>query len=247
MKQDTENLIRWWIYKTIVSISFVRRIEWRSILKWLDPKEDEKILDIACGTGELSLKIAERGCRVYGIDISEKGITSAKYLAERRRIRCEFRVESVEDLPWPEEYFDKVVCSSSLEHFKDDIKALREIHRILKPNGRVVLTSDSFTYPISDELKEIHRKTSHVVNYYTPEKLKEQFRKSGLKMIRSKYLLNSWLASFFFKIRLGMKRLRIWWIGISFIAYPLCLVSDRLFGVKDRGYTLIAEGVKINL
>jgi ubiquinone/menaquinone biosynthesis C-methylase UbiE len=54
-------------------------------------------------------------------------------------------------------YFDKVVCSSSLEHFKDDIKALKGMNRVLKPNGSVVLTTDSFAYSINDELKEKHR------------------------------------------------------------------------------------------
>jgi ubiquinone/menaquinone biosynthesis C-methylase UbiE len=78
-----------------------------------------------------------------------------------------------------------------LEHFKDDIKALKEMNRVLKPNGSVVLTTDSFTYPISDELKEMHRKIAYVVNYYTPEKLKEQFEISGFEMNQSKYLLNS--------------------------------------------------------
>ena len=72
-------------------------------------------------------------------------------------------------MPYPDEYFDKVVCSSSLEHFKDDIKALKEMHRVLKPNGSVVLTTDSFAYPISDELKEMHKEIAYVVNYYTPE------------------------------------------------------------------------------
>ena len=58
------------IYKRISTLSFIRRIEWRNMLEWLEPKEGEKFLDIACGKGALSLKIAERGCEVYGIDLS---------------------------------------------------------------------------------------------------------------------------------------------------------------------------------
>ena len=124
----------------------------------------------------MSLKIAERRCEVHGIDLSMNAINSAKRLAKREKIPCKFEVENAEDLPYPDGYFDKVVCSSSVEHFKDDSKALKEMHRVLKPDGSVVLTTDSFTYPISDELKDVHRKIAHVVNYYTRETLKERFK-----------------------------------------------------------------------
>ena len=57
MKEYMKELIRHLIYKTIGTHSFIRRIEWRSMLEYLDPNEGERILDIACGVGELSLKI----------------------------------------------------------------------------------------------------------------------------------------------------------------------------------------------
>ena len=246
MKEYMKEQIGHLIYKMMGTIEFIRRIEWRSMLEWLDPKEGERILDVACGGGEWILKIAEKGCEVHGIDLSEAAIEHAKRLAEREKIACEFKVESAEDLPYPDGYFDKTVCSSSLEHFKDDIKALKEMHRVLKPNGRIVLTTDSFTYPINDELKEMHRKSNSVVNYYTRKTLKERFEIAGFEMRRSKYLLNSRLTSFFFKIGIKIKWSGFLWVLISFIAHPLCLVSDRLFGVKEKGYTLIAEGEKSN-
>ena len=247
MKEYMKELIRHWIYKTIDTSNFIRRLEWRSMLEWLDPKEGERILDVACGSGVLSLKIAEKGCEVHGVDISEDAINSAKRLSERKKIVCEFEVGSAEDLPYPDEYFDKIVCSSSVEHFGDDIKALKEMCRVLKPNGSVVLTTDSFTYPISDGVKEMHRTIAHVVNYYTAEKLKARFEIAGFEMNRSKYLLNSRIASFFVKmgIKLEWGKAGILWMVVSFIAYPLCLVSDGLFGMKGKGYTLIAEGRKV--
>ena len=244
MKEYMKEQIGHLIYKT-VGTPFIRRIEWRNMLEWLDPKEGERILDIACGGGNLSLKIAEKGCEVYGIDRSEKVINGAKRLAEREKIACEFEIGSAEDLPYADRYFDKVICSSSLEHFKDDIRALKEMHRVLKPNGKVVLTTDSFNYPISEELKEKHREIAYVVNYYTAEKLKERFEIAGFEMNRSKYLLNSRITSFFFKIGIKKKWSGISWMVISFVAYPLCLVSERLFGERDKGYTLIAEGKKV--
>lgn len=50
------------IFKSMGTTGFVRRMEWRNILEWLDPKDGERVLDVACAGGSLNLKIAERGC-----------------------------------------------------------------------------------------------------------------------------------------------------------------------------------------
>ncbi|MCK4732794.1 MAG: hypothetical protein KAT65_10095 [Methanophagales archaeon] len=70
------------------------------------------------------------------------------------------------------------------------------------------------------------------------------FEIAGFKRNRRKYLLNSRITSFFVKIEIKIKWFGKLWMVVFFIAYPLCLISDRLFGVKDKGYTLIAEGKK---
>jgi ubiquinone/menaquinone biosynthesis C-methylase UbiE len=51
MKEYMKKQIGHWIYKTMGTLSFIRRIEWRSMLEWLATKEGERILDIACGVG----------------------------------------------------------------------------------------------------------------------------------------------------------------------------------------------------
>ena len=232
------------VYKTIGTPNIIRIIEWRSLFEYLDPKEGERILDVACGGGTLSLKIAEKGCEVHGIDLSEDSINSAKRLAEREeKIACEFNVGNAEDLPYPDGYFDKVVFSSSLEHIEDDMRALKEACRVLKTNGRLVLTVPSLTYLIGDKIKERHRKIAYVVNYYTHETMKNKFEMTGFSMVRSKYLLNSHITTFFCKIGIKLAWSGVLWFGMFPMAY-LCLVSDKLFGVKDKGYTLITEGRK---
>lgn len=232
------------MYKYYFLANFIRGIEWRTVLQWLDPNEQQTILDVACGWGLLSLKIADSGCKVHGIDISEDAIRNAKLLAERKQVACEFGVGSADNLPYPDAYFDKVVCSSSLEHFENDIKALQEMNRVLKEKGTLILTVDSFTYPLDDRIKEEHKMVAHVVNYYTVELLSKKFDTAGFDMIRYNNLLNSPITSYFFKIGIKTRwRGLIWWIT-SPVAYYLCLVSDWLCGKKDVGYTLIAEGKK---
>jgi len=238
-----KSYIRHWIYKIIGTLNFVRIIEWQSMLEWLELKEGERILDVACGEGVLSLKLAERGCEVHGIDLSEGAINSAKRLAEREKIACEFKVENAEDLQYPDGYFDKVVFSSSLEHIEDDIKALKEACRVLKPNGSIILTVPSLTYLIDEKIKQRHRKIAYVVNYYTRETMKRKLETTGFSMVRSKYLLNSCMTTFFCKIGIKLEWKGLLWFGMFPMAY-LCLISDRFLGMKDKGYTLMAEGRK---
>ena len=232
------------LYKSMGTTDFIRRIEWRSMLEWLDPSEGEKILDVACGDGTLSLKIAEKGCDVYGIDLSEKGINYAKRLAEREKITAKFEVGDAQRLPYRDSYFDKLICSSSLEHFPEDIQALKEMNRVLKPNGSLILTTDSFLYLNDGKIGQRHREVGRVVNYYSRETLKERLGISGFGMVRGEYLLKSPVTSFLSKIGIKMMwRGRLWMI-ISLLAYPLCFLFERLFSGRELGYTLIAEARK---
>lgn len=232
------------IRKSMGTTSFIRMIEWRSILDWLDLEEGEKVLDVACGDGILSLKIAERGCSVYGIDISENAISRASQFAKRDNVVYEFQVGDAGCLPYPDGCFNKIVSSSSLEHFHDDIKALKEMNRVLRPNGTLVLTTDSLSYPIDYRTKRRHRRIGNVVNYYNSGKLQKRLEVCGFTMVRSKYLLNSRVTSFFYKIGIKLEWSGLLWMAICPIAYLLCSISDRLFGMKSAGYTLIAEAKK---
>lgn len=232
------------MFRVMGTASFARRLEWREMIAWLAPRKGEKVLDIACGMGELSLLVAQRGAEVYGLDMSEKAIEAARRLSKKTKIPCQFEVGDAQHLPYPDGYFDKVVCSSSLEHFKDDSLALKEMRRVLKDGGRVVLTADSFTLPIKDELKERHRKMCFVVHYYTRETLEASFRSCDLGIRRSEYLLKSSLPGFFIKQWIKSPKPAILWIAVAFLGYPFFLISEKLDRSREGGYTLIAEAVK---
>lgn len=79
------------------------------------------------------------------------------------------------------------------------------------------------------------------MNYYTHETMKKKFEMMGFTMVRSKYLLNSQITTFSCKIGIKLEWKGLLWFGMFPMTY-LCLVSDKLFGVKDKGYMLIAEG-----
>jgi ubiquinone/menaquinone biosynthesis C-methylase UbiE len=232
------------VYRTMGTTSFVRRLEWRRMLAWLEPQPGEKVLDIACGAGELSLAVARRGCEVYGIDMSAAAIDYARGLSGRAAIACRFEIGDAENLPYPDDYFDKIVCSSSMEHFADDSRALREMTRVLKPGGRAILTVDSFNCPISEELLARHRETASVARYYTRETLEASLRAAGQELRRSEYLLNSALTGIFFKLGIRYRLPAPMALAISFFGYPAFLLSEKAFGRKGTGFTLLADSRK---
>jgi GT2 family glycosyltransferase/ubiquinone/menaquinone biosynthesis C-methylase UbiE len=226
-------------------MNFAKAMEARIISSFLELRRGEKVCDIACGTGEQSIKMARRGSKVYGIDINGRAIEISKLIAEG--YDCDFRVGNAERLPYDSHMFDKVVCICALEHFNDDNKALKEMSRVLKIGGILVLTVDSFTYTgIKNHLQETHRDDHHVVNYYSNSQLTQKLRKAGFEVEETKYFISSPMSAFFFNLGIRLRS------GVIFrflfpIAYPLSVISDYFFSRESEGYLLAMKARKVEL
>ncbi len=99
------------------------------------------ILDYGCGLGEASLEFLEKGWITYGIDISPRYVARATRSAQESGYpdgRYRFLVMDAHSIAFGTETFDLVVGRGILHHLEAGT-ALREIHRILKPGGRVLL------------------------------------------------------------------------------------------------------------
>ena len=240
IKQQYERFI----FKTIGSPLFFRRIEHHQILKWLDPNENERILDVGCSRGGLILNISLKSHHTYGIDLAVKDIEWAQRFAQSLGLDCAFTVGNAEALPYPNNFFDKVICSSALEHFEKDTTALNEMSRILKPGGVLILTVDSFTYPIDEEWKARHKRMFGVEHYYDRNELQTRLAASGFEMVRSKYILHSPVATYFLKKHI--KHVNNFFLATvsSLIAYPPVLLFEKLSDDAPQGYTLLGEGKK---
>ena len=104
------------------------------------------LFDELSGRGLVS-HLEERGYSATGIDVSPMVVAEVA----RRNPRLNAIVADVRDLPFPDEYFDSVYSGSTLDHFEspDDIgRSLREISRLLRPGGRLVLTMDNLQNPL---------------------------------------------------------------------------------------------------
>ena len=113
----------------------------KALVELLDPKIQDIVLDVGCAAGRQLLEISNRIAQGVGTDISiafiEKADTRAKEVGVTN---LSFRQSKAEELPFPERFFDKVICAEVLEHvFKKD-SALNEIKRVLKPGGYLIIT-----------------------------------------------------------------------------------------------------------
>lgn len=104
----------------------------------------KKVLEIGCGTGIFTGKIGQSGAAVVGVDISPDFINLAKNKVQAPNIT--FRIEDVQSLSFPDNEFDTVIGSSVLHHL-ELVPALKEIKRVLKPGGRLVITEPNMMNP----------------------------------------------------------------------------------------------------
>ncbi|MFO8029584.1 MAG: class I SAM-dependent methyltransferase [Cyclonatronaceae bacterium] len=108
-----------------------------------EPKPGEKVLETACGTGLITFRIAqavEPEGEVLATDISEDMVELAGSAAEERKIRnTDFQRMDAEELEVDDNTFDVAVCGLGLMYLPDPLKALMEMHRVLKPGGRAAV------------------------------------------------------------------------------------------------------------
>ena len=106
-------------------------------------KPGDSVLDVGCGTGEVTLlaKTRAKAGKVYGIDPAPEMITVARRKAARKKLDIDFRVGVIESLPFPDSSIDVVTSSLMMHHLPEDLKArgLAEIYRVLKPGGRLLV------------------------------------------------------------------------------------------------------------
>ncbi len=120
----------------------------RSILKELDLKSEDKIIDIGCGDGYYLHLLSSLGIKLKltGIDLNEDSLELAKENLKNKNIPL-LKADLMKKLPFLSNTFDKAVMSEVAEHLPNDLKGLREVYRIIKPGGILALTVPHKNYP----------------------------------------------------------------------------------------------------
>lgn len=120
-----------------------RRKAVRYLKKAVSAVENPLILDVACGTADSTIKIAEKiiNSKVYGVDISEKMLEIGKEKVEKEGLsdRIYFSISRAESLDFQDDTFDAVMVAFGVRNFSDREQGLKEILRVLKPNGTLIV------------------------------------------------------------------------------------------------------------
>ncbi|AFZ61220.1 class I SAM-dependent methyltransferase [Anabaena cylindrica FACHB-243] len=112
-----------------------------SFLKtWAEISPTETILDVACGTGEFERLLLDECSlqQIVGVDISDKMLAIAKQKC-RAYPQVSFQIASASNLPFDNDSFDVIVSANSFHYFDDPLAALKEMRRVLKPDGKVII------------------------------------------------------------------------------------------------------------
>lgn len=107
----------------------------------LNSLDNKKILDDGCGDGALTYLIAQDGADMTGLDLSPDAINIAKQKIKRKKLNINFLCGNSFNLPFSENYFDAVISLEVIEHIIEPADFLKEIYRVLKPGGVVVLST----------------------------------------------------------------------------------------------------------
>ena len=106
----------------------------------LEIKPGEKILEAGCGTGNLAIKIKERGGDVIGLDNCKEALEIYKKKDPSAKVVL---ADLREKLPFPDNYFDKIACNNTLYVIPKEkqLDVLEELYRILRPGGKLVIVN----------------------------------------------------------------------------------------------------------
>jgi len=102
------------------------------VIEWLEAQPGERILDLGCGTGQLTERIAATGATVTAIDASPQMVAAAR----ARGIAAE--EGSAESLPYPDQSFNAVFSNAVLHWVRGQDEMLSQVRRVLTPGGRFV-------------------------------------------------------------------------------------------------------------
>lgn len=153
-----------------------------------------RILDVGCGTGANLIMLSKHG-DAEGVDVSEDALAFC-----RERGLDKVRLGAGEELPYEDGTFDLVTAFDVVEHMDDDLAGLSEMHRVLRPGGRVLLFVPTFMF-----LWGLQDDVSHHRRRYRLSQLRRVLEQAGFEIERTTYAN----ITFFLPILLIRKLMRL--------------------------------------
>ena len=161
-------------------------------------RRGDKVLDLGCGFGRHAFEAARRGANVVALDAGRDEVdgvaaTFAAMVEAGELLDGSLHTAAVQGdalhLPFPDATFDRVICSEVLEHIPDDVAAMAELARVLRPGGTMAVTVPRFgpeliNWALSDEY---HNVPGGHIRIYRRSVLCERLRSVGLRVTGHHY------------------------------------------------------------
>ncbi|KAB8317534.1 methyltransferase domain-containing protein [Tolypothrix campylonemoides VB511288] len=112
------------------------------------PLQGLKILEVGCGVGDFAIYLSDKGADVTAVDFSPKAIELARTKAESQNKQVDFQLADAQALPFEDNSFDLIFSCECLEHVPTPQLALNQMYRVLKPKGKLILTTENYSNAI---------------------------------------------------------------------------------------------------
>jgi len=162
------------------------------IVQFIGPKTGETIVDVGTGAGFLAFKLAEKvgeSGKVIGLDISKSAIQRArrKVAAKKQPRVLEFRVGDVYSLPLENEFADVVCCKSLIASIDHPQKAVREMARVTKHGGRVIVAEPGQLFGLPTRIRRAFYEAiqRRPLNEHSVKRLFQGARLSSIEVVMS--------------------------------------------------------------
>ena len=246
--------------------SLTTRLKESELLKQMNASEGEMILDLGCGMGYFTDKMREGGATCLGLDLS---FSSLQYANEKWP--GENLIGFCDKIPFKDDTFDKVLFTDVIEHMEDDESSLKEIARVLKPSGYVVITTPAKAgLLVGTKLNLLfHDKPGtpefHYRIGYTAEELSEKLNKCGMEIVTVRYtttffgeIFTELLKLLYFSMekdfetQADSRRIGKTWIFKVYrylffpILFSISKIEDALLSRFIKGHLILVKGKKIS-
>ncbi|PMP66416.1 MAG: ubiquinone biosynthesis protein UbiE [Thermodesulfobacterium geofontis] len=179
-------------YKTKTGI-YVDKTEKTLIFSLLKTKGGLS-LDLGCGTGNYTIELYKRSFKVVGLDSSKEMLKVAK----EKSLEILFIKGDAYFLPFKDKVFDFVLSITMFEFIKEPFKVVKEIYRVLKPGGEVIVgtMNEKSLWFLFKKIKSFFIETAYrYARFYTPKELENLFKIAGFKNIETRGII--FFPSFF--------------------------------------------------
>jgi SAM-dependent methyltransferase len=202
-------------------------------------KYQGKILDIGCGNGKRLLKLKEDDWDTYGVEISDIASKHA------RELGLNIFTSTLEQAEFEDEFFDVVILSHVLEHLSDPNITLKEIYRVLKNDGKLIISIPNVDSFEAKHLKkywtawELPRHLYH----FTPVTIKSMLNKTGFEVIDIEYDNNPniILSSFKYLFKdYGINPI----LGLILL-FPFANLASLILGKSKKSYNMVVYSKKM--